>query len=163
MAAKFRNAGQTCVCANRIYVQSDVYDTFAAMFAEKVKQFTIGHGLDDGTVIGPLINAGGVHKSTQHVDDAVAKGASVLTGGGQSSPVACLGLCFSGLCWVAASISHRHHHHHHHYLYCYHYPYSLYKIECKRRLIFSCLPGVFADCLRCMQLLNSSFAETCCC
>jgi len=82
MAAKFRNAGQTCVCANRIYVQAGVYDTFAAMFAEKVSAFQIGHGLDDGTVIGPLINAGGVEKSTSHVNDAVAKGATVLTGGG---------------------------------------------------------------------------------
>jgi succinate-semialdehyde dehydrogenase/glutarate-semialdehyde dehydrogenase len=63
LAAKFRNAGQTCVCANRIYAQAGVYEEFTALLAAKVSEFVVGPGLKDGTVIGPLINQGGVAKS----------------------------------------------------------------------------------------------------
>jgi len=81
IASKYRNAGQTCVCANRIFVQSGIYDRFAARLAEKVQTMKIGSGLDQGTVIGPLIEEKAVQKVEQHVRDAVSKGAKVLTGG----------------------------------------------------------------------------------
>ncbi len=78
---KFRNAGQTCVCANRIYVQDAVYDEFAEKLAAKVKALKIGNGVDDGVVIGPLIDMSAVDKVEEHLADATSKGASVLTGG----------------------------------------------------------------------------------
>ncbi|MEM0937501.1 MAG: NAD-dependent succinate-semialdehyde dehydrogenase [Pseudomonadota bacterium] len=78
---KLRNAGQTCVCANRIYVQAGVYDAFAARFAERVSQMTVGDGMDDGTLIGPLIDDAAMVKVERHLADAKAKGAEVLTGG----------------------------------------------------------------------------------
>jgi succinate-semialdehyde dehydrogenase / glutarate-semialdehyde dehydrogenase len=81
IASKYRNAGQTCVCANRIFVQSGIYDRFAARLAEKVAEMKVGSGLDDGTVIGPLIEEKAVQKVEEHVRDAVSKGAKVLTGG----------------------------------------------------------------------------------
>ncbi|HUJ87721.1 MAG TPA: NADP-dependent succinate-semialdehyde dehydrogenase [Burkholderiales bacterium] len=81
IASKYRNAGQTCVCANRIYVQDKVYDTFAAKLAEKVKQFKVGAGTESGVVIGPLIDRQGMNKVEQHVADATAKGAKVILGG----------------------------------------------------------------------------------
>ncbi|WP_293864430.1 NAD-dependent succinate-semialdehyde dehydrogenase [Steroidobacter sp.] len=81
IASKYRNAGQTCVCANRIYVQSGIYDRFAARLAEKVSAMQIGNGLDQGTVIGPLIEEKAVAKVEEHVRDAVSKGAKVLVGG----------------------------------------------------------------------------------
>jgi succinate-semialdehyde dehydrogenase/glutarate-semialdehyde dehydrogenase len=81
IASKYRNAGQTCVCANRIYVQDKVYDTFAARLAEKVKQFTVGAGIESGVVIGPLIDQQGMRKVEEHVADATAKGAKVMLGG----------------------------------------------------------------------------------
>jgi succinate-semialdehyde dehydrogenase / glutarate-semialdehyde dehydrogenase len=81
IASKYRNAGQTCVCANRIYVQSGVYDRFAALLAEKVASMKVGSGLDQGTVIGPLIEEKAVAKVEEHVRDAVSKGAKVLIGG----------------------------------------------------------------------------------
>src|SRR5688572_10010510 len=81
IASKYRNAGQTCVCANRIYVQSGIYDRFAQRLAEKVSAMKVGNGLDQGTVIGPLIEEKAVAKVEEHVRDAVSKGAKVLVGG----------------------------------------------------------------------------------
>jgi succinate-semialdehyde dehydrogenase/glutarate-semialdehyde dehydrogenase len=81
LASKYRNAGQTCVCANRIYVQDGVYDRFAAKLVEKVKGFKVGAGVEPGVVIGPLINEDGVKKAEEHVSDAVSKGAKVVLGG----------------------------------------------------------------------------------
>jgi succinate-semialdehyde dehydrogenase/glutarate-semialdehyde dehydrogenase len=81
IASKYRNAGQTCVCANRIYVQDGVYDAFAARLADKVKGFKVGAGTEPGVVIGPLIDEPGMRKVEQHVADAVGKGAKVLLGG----------------------------------------------------------------------------------
>lgn len=81
--AKFRNAGQTCVCANRIYVQSGVYDEFSTKLAEKVASFAVGDGLTDGTTIGPLISEAALSKVESHIADATAKGATVVTGGGR--------------------------------------------------------------------------------
>jgi len=81
IASKYRNAGQTCVCANRIYVQDKVYDAFAAKLAEKVKSFTVGAGTESGVVIGPLIDQQGIKKVEEHVADATAKGAKVMLGG----------------------------------------------------------------------------------
>jgi len=85
IASKYRNAGQTCVCANRIYVQDSVYDKFAAKLAEKVKAFKVGAGTEPGVVIGPLIDAQGLAKVEQHVADATAKGAKVMLGGKRHS------------------------------------------------------------------------------
>ncbi|MBY5610104.1 NAD-dependent succinate-semialdehyde dehydrogenase [Rhizobium leguminosarum] len=81
IASKYRNAGQTCVCANRLYVQSNVYDAFAAKLAAKVAEMSVGDGFKPGVVIGPLIDAQGLAKVEDHVSDALAKGAKVLTGG----------------------------------------------------------------------------------
>lgn len=79
--AKFRNNGQTCVCANRIYVQADVYDVFAAKLAAKLCDMPIGNGFDDGVIFGPLIDDAAVAKVEEHINDAVVKGASILQGG----------------------------------------------------------------------------------
>ncbi|MEB8387077.1 NAD-dependent succinate-semialdehyde dehydrogenase [Rhodobacteraceae bacterium KMM 6894] len=79
---KFRNNGQTCVCANRIYVQAGVYDAFTAKLQEAVKNLKIGDGLDDGVQLGPLINADAITKVQEHVADAKSKGATVIMGGG---------------------------------------------------------------------------------
>lgn len=81
MASKYRNAGQTCVCANRIYVQDGVYDTFAQKLADKVRQLRVGAGTDSGVQIGPLIEPAALTKVQSHVDDAVKGGAKVLVGG----------------------------------------------------------------------------------
>jgi len=81
MASKYRNAGQTCVCANRLLIQDGIYDRFAARLAEAVSQLNVGDGLEAGTQIGPLINEAAVSKAEEHVRDSVAKGAKVLTGG----------------------------------------------------------------------------------
>jgi succinate-semialdehyde dehydrogenase/glutarate-semialdehyde dehydrogenase len=81
MASKYRNAGQTCVCANRILVQSGIYDRFAAALVEAVKKLAVGPGLEAGTNIGPLINGEAIEKVEKLVGDAVKKGAKVLTGG----------------------------------------------------------------------------------
>ena len=81
IASKYRNAGQTCVCANRLYVQSNVYDAFAAKLAAKVAEMSVGDGFEPGVVIGPLIDEQGLAKVEDHVSDALAKGAKVLTGG----------------------------------------------------------------------------------
>ncbi|PDS80889.1 NAD-dependent succinate-semialdehyde dehydrogenase [Rhizobium sp. L43] len=81
IASKYRNAGQTCVCANRLYVQSNVYDAFAAKLAAKVAAMSVGDGFKAGVEIGPLIDEQGLAKVEDHVSDALAKGAKVLTGG----------------------------------------------------------------------------------
>ena len=81
MASKYRNAGQTCVCANRIYVQESVYDSFVQKFAAKVKALKVGNGFEDGVVQGPLIEPAAIDKVTRHVEDAKAKGGVVLAGG----------------------------------------------------------------------------------
>jgi succinate-semialdehyde dehydrogenase/glutarate-semialdehyde dehydrogenase len=85
IASKYRNAGQTCVCANRIYVQDSVYDAFAQKLAAKVKSFKVGRGMDSGVQIGPLIDAQGLAKVEEHVADAVKKGAKVVLGGKRHS------------------------------------------------------------------------------
>lgn len=82
---KFRNAGQTCVCANRIYVQSGVYDAFAEKLAAKTAALTVGNGADDGVMIGPLIDMAAVDKVEEHLADATGKGARVMTGGKRHS------------------------------------------------------------------------------
>jgi succinate-semialdehyde dehydrogenase/glutarate-semialdehyde dehydrogenase len=79
--SKYRNAGQTCVCANRIYVQDGVYDAFAAKLAEKMKTLKVGRGTESGVNIGPLIDENGLAKVEEHVADAVAKGGKVVVGG----------------------------------------------------------------------------------
>lgn len=79
--AKFRNNGQTCVCANRIYVQSGVYDSFAKKLADKVADLPTGSGFDEGVIFGPLIDAAALEKVADHVADATAKGAKVTLGG----------------------------------------------------------------------------------
>jgi succinate-semialdehyde dehydrogenase/glutarate-semialdehyde dehydrogenase len=81
MASKFRNAGQTCVCANRILVQDSVYDAFAEKLAAAARGLKVGPGTDAGVTVGPLINADAVRKVEQHVADAVNKGAKVVMGG----------------------------------------------------------------------------------
>ena len=79
--SKYRNNGQTCVCANRIYVQDKVYDAFAAKLAEKVKALKVAKGTEPGAVLGPLIDDKAVEKVEEHVADALAKGAKVALGG----------------------------------------------------------------------------------
>ncbi len=81
MASKYRNAGQTCVCANRLYVQNGVYDEFVEKFATKVKALKVGNGFEEGVSQGPLIEDAAVEKVTRHVADAIAKGGKVLAGG----------------------------------------------------------------------------------
>jgi succinate-semialdehyde dehydrogenase/glutarate-semialdehyde dehydrogenase len=80
-ASKYRNAGQTCVCSNRFYVQEGVYDQFVAKFAAKVQTAKVGNGFEEGVNQGPLIEEAALQKVQRHVDDAVAKGGQVLTGG----------------------------------------------------------------------------------
>ena len=81
MMSKFRNTGQTCVCANRILVQDGVYDAFAAKLAEAVKGLKVGFGLEEGVTQGPLIDVAALEKVEEHVGDATAKGAKVAVGG----------------------------------------------------------------------------------
>lgn len=81
LASKYRNAGQTCVCANRIYVQDGVYEEFAARFAEAVKQIKVGDGTVAGVTQGPLIDEAAVDKVQEHIHDALNKGGTILTGG----------------------------------------------------------------------------------
>jgi succinate-semialdehyde dehydrogenase/glutarate-semialdehyde dehydrogenase len=78
---KFRNNGQTCVCANRIYVQSGVYDAFAKKLAEALSKMKIGDGLEDGVALGPLINQDAITKVQEHIADATAKGGTIFYGG----------------------------------------------------------------------------------
>ncbi|HEY6611858.1 MAG TPA: NADP-dependent succinate-semialdehyde dehydrogenase [Pseudomonas sp.] len=79
--SKYRNAGQTCVCANRLYVQDKVYDAFAAKLADAVAKLKVGNGAEPGITTGPLIDGNAVAKVRQHLDDALSKGARVLAGG----------------------------------------------------------------------------------
>lgn len=81
MFSKYRNAGQTCVCANRILVQSGVYDIFAEKLAEKVKALKVGNGVDIGTDIGPMIEEKAIVKVEEHINDAISKGATLIHGG----------------------------------------------------------------------------------
>jgi succinate-semialdehyde dehydrogenase / glutarate-semialdehyde dehydrogenase len=81
MIAKYRNAGQTCVCANRLYVHDKVYDAFAKKFAAAVSSVKVGNGFEEGVQQGPLINEAAIEKVESHVADAVAHGARVLVGG----------------------------------------------------------------------------------
>lgn len=81
MISKYRNAGQTCVCANRFYVQNGVYDEFIEKFAARVKLLKVGNGFEDGVVHGPLIEDSAVEKVERHVADAIAKGGKLLAGG----------------------------------------------------------------------------------
>ena len=86
---KFRNAGQTCVCANRILVQESVYDEFAGKLMAATGALKLGNGVDEGVNVGPLINEGAANDVLGFVEDAVARGASVATGGGRSDLGAC--------------------------------------------------------------------------
>lgn len=81
IASKFRNTGQTCVCANRLYVQEGIYDEFCAKFAAKVSRLEVGNGFDPGVTQGPLIEPSAVAKVRRHLADALEKGATVLAGG----------------------------------------------------------------------------------
>ena len=81
IASKYRNAGQTCVCVNRVYVQAGVYDAFSAKLVEAVKGLKVGNGLEPGVLQGPLIDQAAVEKVEEHIEDAVSRGARVLTGG----------------------------------------------------------------------------------
>ncbi len=90
IASKYRNSGQTCVCANRIYVQDGVYDAFAGKLVERVKKIIVGDGRQGGVTQGPLIDEKAVEKIEQHIADAVAKGGKILTGGKRHA----LGLTF---------------------------------------------------------------------
>jgi len=81
IASKYRNAGQTCVCANRLYVQDGVYDAFAEKLVAAVEKLKVGNGVDEGVTQGPLIEEKAVRKVEQHVADALAKGGRLLTGG----------------------------------------------------------------------------------
>ncbi|MDE8743173.1 NAD-dependent succinate-semialdehyde dehydrogenase [Pectobacterium polaris] len=81
IANRFRNAGQVCVSANRFYIQDGVYDEFVSLLAEEVKTLKVGNGMDDGVVLGPLIDDAAVEKVEKHVNDAVEKGGKTLVGG----------------------------------------------------------------------------------
>src|SRR5699024_4359186 len=83
IASKFRNAGQTCVCGNRVYVQSGIYDDFIEKFAHKVKDLEVGNGMDAGVDIGPLINNAAIDKVDSRVQNAVKLGATVVASGSQ--------------------------------------------------------------------------------
>lgn len=85
MDTKFRNAGQTCVCANRIYVQSEIYDAFIEKLKVKVEALKVGNGLDSDTDIGPLINRKAILKVEEHIQDALSKGAILVAGKTQNS------------------------------------------------------------------------------
>jgi succinate-semialdehyde dehydrogenase/glutarate-semialdehyde dehydrogenase len=81
IVSKYRNTGQTCVCANRLLVQDGVYDAFTTKLTDKVRQFKIGNGMDAGVTQGPLIDGNAVAKMEEHISDAVAKGARIVIGG----------------------------------------------------------------------------------
>ena len=81
MASKFRNAGQTCVCANRLYVQAGIHDAFVAKLVEKTEALKVGNGLEKGVEQGPMIDVAAVEKVEEFITDATAKGAAIATGG----------------------------------------------------------------------------------
>jgi succinate-semialdehyde dehydrogenase / glutarate-semialdehyde dehydrogenase len=81
MIAKFRNTGQSCIAANRIYIQRSVYERFLMLFTQQTRAMKVGDGMEDGVEIGPLINEDGVAKAVEHIEDAVRRGARLLCGG----------------------------------------------------------------------------------
>jgi len=81
IATKFRNSGQTCVCANRFYVHEDIADAFSEKFSEKVKKLKMGNGMDEGVQVGPMINKDGYDKVMEHINDARQKGGTITAGG----------------------------------------------------------------------------------
>ncbi|MDR3472594.1 MAG: aldehyde dehydrogenase family protein, partial [Devosia sp.] len=81
LASKYRNTGQTCVCSNRLLVQDGVYDAFAAKLKVAVEALKVGNGMEEGVTQGPLINMASVLKVEEHIADALARGATVVTGG----------------------------------------------------------------------------------
>lgn len=81
LASKFRNAGQTCICSNRVYVQKSIGDEFIEKLANKVKEMTLGNGIDEQTTMGPLIDKDALEKVKEHVQDAAVKGATIAEGG----------------------------------------------------------------------------------
>ncbi|MHC4103719.1 MAG: NADP-dependent succinate-semialdehyde dehydrogenase [Planctomycetota bacterium] len=81
LVSKYRNSGQTCVCANRLLIQESIYDVFAAKLADQVKRLQVGDGMEPGVTTGPLIDEAAVVKVQEHIDDAVSKGAEILVGG----------------------------------------------------------------------------------
>ncbi len=99
LASKFRNTGQTCVCANRVFVQRGILEEFSQRFAAAVASLRVGNGLQDGVQVGPLIDEAGLEKVKAHVDDALAKGARALTGAHVLS-----GDGFSGGCFYAPTV-----------------------------------------------------------
>jgi succinate-semialdehyde dehydrogenase/glutarate-semialdehyde dehydrogenase len=99
IANKFRNAGQVCVSVNRFYIQETVYDKFVNKLADAVKALKVGNGLEEGVVVGPLIEPAAVDKVREHVDDAVARGATVLAG---VSPIRLAGISGCQPCWATA-------------------------------------------------------------
>lgn len=86
MVSKFRNSGQTCVCANRIFVQDGVFDAFTVKLAAKVSALKVGDGTTDGVMQGPLIDSAAIEKIEVHVADAVKKGAKLIQGGKRHAP-----------------------------------------------------------------------------
>jgi len=85
IASKYRNSGQTCVCANRIYVHKKVHDLFVGQFAKAIQAIKVGNGLDEGVLQGPLIDQAALAKVERHVADALSKGAKLVAGGKPSS------------------------------------------------------------------------------
>lgn len=81
MANKFRNAGQVCVCINRIYLHDNIYDTFVSRLADEIRKLKVGNGMDEGVSVGPLVSEKGVDKVEQHVKDALENGGKVVVGG----------------------------------------------------------------------------------
>lgn len=108
MASKYRNSGQTCVCANRFFVHESVYEAFVAKFTAKVSQLKLGSGLEPGVTQGPLINEAAVVKVKQHIADALERGARVECGGTQSAvgelffePTVLTNVAYDSLCMQA--------------------------------------------------------------
>ncbi|MDO3411941.1 NAD-dependent succinate-semialdehyde dehydrogenase [Saccharibacillus sp. CPCC 101409] len=85
ISSKFRNGGQTCVCTNRVYVHESLFERFSELAAQRVSELKVGDGLEEGTEIGPLINAAAADKVLAQIEDARSKGAKVLAGGGRAS------------------------------------------------------------------------------
>src|ERR1700751_3910669 len=86
MVSKYRNMGQTCVCANRIYAQDKIYDAFVQRLSQKAAAMKVGDGTETGVTQGPLINMEAVDKVERHIADAVKRGAKIVTGGKRSAP-----------------------------------------------------------------------------
>ncbi|GEO28073.1 NAD-dependent succinate-semialdehyde dehydrogenase [Alicyclobacillus acidoterrestris] len=95
IVSKFRNAGQTCVCANRIYVHDSIFDAFTQKLVERVRRLKVGNGLDEGVEVGPVIHFDALRRIQSVVDDAVANGAEVVLGGAVVQPCACAGAFYA--------------------------------------------------------------------